>query len=140
MSDGAARPWPHAAERVEALIVSGGETDVCVLSAILGAVDYGYRVVLARDALCSSSDETHDAVVALFETRYREQVEGAQTETISRTGGQEAERLSDGRPEASSWTAPYGRRRPCLSGSAAAAQRPNGGLEPVDRRQCARPC
>jgi len=25
-----------------------------------------YRVVPARDALCSSSDETHDAVLALF--------------------------------------------------------------------------
>jgi nicotinamidase-related amidase len=70
------------AEKVEALIVSGGETDVCVLSAILGAVDYGYRVVLARDALCSSSDQTHDAILALFETRYSEQVEAAETETI----------------------------------------------------------
>lgn len=59
---------------VDTLLVTGGETDVCVLATVLGAVDRGYRVVLARDALCSSSDTGHDATLAVFETRYSAQV------------------------------------------------------------------
>jgi Isochorismatase family len=49
----------------EALVVTGAETDVCVLAAVLGAVDFGYRVVLATDGLCSASDTTHDALLTL---------------------------------------------------------------------------
>src|SRR5207253_9334166 len=41
---------------IESLVITGAETDVCVLAAVLDAVDLGYRVVLATDALCSSSD------------------------------------------------------------------------------------
>lgn len=48
--------------QIEALIITGAETDVCVLAAVLGAVDCGYRVVIARDAICSSADATHDAL------------------------------------------------------------------------------
>ena len=32
-------------------IVSGSETDVCVLATVLDAVDMGYRVIIARDAV-----------------------------------------------------------------------------------------
>ena len=39
---------------------SGSETDVCVLATVLDAVDIGYRVIVVRDAICSSSDEGHD--------------------------------------------------------------------------------
>ena len=39
----------------DAMILSGGETDVCVLAAV---TDAGYRVILAEDALCSASDES----------------------------------------------------------------------------------
>ena len=42
------------------LIVTGGETDVCVLSTVMAAVDLGFRVVLPGDALCSARDKTHD--------------------------------------------------------------------------------
>jgi len=56
-------PWfaPHLhatlqMEGVGTVIVSGGETEVCVLATVLGAVDHGYRVIVARDALCSSAD------------------------------------------------------------------------------------
>jgi nicotinamidase-related amidase len=67
---------------IDTLVVTGGETDVCVLATVLGAVDRGYRVVVVTDALCSSSDETHDASLGLYENRYGVQVEAATTETV----------------------------------------------------------
>ena len=60
---------------IDTLIITGGETDVCVLSTVLGAIDLGYRVVLVEDALCSSSDETHDALMTVYANRYSQQVE-----------------------------------------------------------------
>jgi len=68
---------------IDTLILSGAETDVCVLAAVLGAVDRGYRVVLATDALCSSTDETHDALLTLYRNRYGEQIETVSTATIA---------------------------------------------------------
>lgn len=59
---------------VDTLILSGGETDVCVLATALGAVDRGYRVILARGALCSASDATHDAILRVLGERYSMQV------------------------------------------------------------------
>ncbi len=67
---------------IDTLVISGGETDVCVLATVLGAIDYGYRVAIATDALCSSSDETHDALIALYETRFGQQIEAATTEEV----------------------------------------------------------
>jgi len=67
---------------IDTLVVTGGETDVCVLATVLGAVDRGYRVVVATDALCSSSDETHDAMMTLYHNRYGQQVETVTTDTI----------------------------------------------------------
>ena len=69
---------------VTILIISGGETDVCILATVLGAVDLGYRVVLAKDTLCSSSDEVHDCAIDLYHQRYGFQVEPVETETILR--------------------------------------------------------
>jgi nicotinamidase-related amidase len=66
----------------DTLIVTGGETDVCVLAAVLGAVDRGYRVVVAKDGLCSSSDTAHDASITLYQRRYGQQVEVASAATI----------------------------------------------------------
>jgi nicotinamidase-related amidase len=82
-------PWVDTAlqSRIEALgadtiIVSGSETDVCVLATVLGAVDRGFRVIVAKDAICSSSDETHDASLQLYDGRYGQQVETATTDEI----------------------------------------------------------
>jgi nicotinamidase-related amidase len=67
---------------VDTIIVTGSETDVCVLATVLGAVDRGYRVVVATDAICSSADETHDASLQLYNGRYGEQVGTATTDEI----------------------------------------------------------
>lgn len=61
-------------ERIETLIVTGAETEVCVLAAVLGAVDLGYRVIVVRDALCSGADRTHDAAMEIFENRFSAQM------------------------------------------------------------------
>jgi nicotinamidase-related amidase len=82
-------PWMDGAlhkrlreRRADAVVVSGSETDVCVLATVLGAVDRGYRVIVATDAICSSADETHDASIRLYNSRYGQQVETATVEQI----------------------------------------------------------
>lgn len=70
------------ARDADTLIVTGGETDVCVLATVLGAVDRGYRVLVATDGLCSSSDAAHDASLNVYHTRYGQQVETASADTI----------------------------------------------------------
>lgn len=67
---------------IDSLVVTGAETDVCVLAAVLGAVDLGFRVVVASDALCSASDRTHDALLALYRERFGQQIEVAPAEVI----------------------------------------------------------
>ena len=67
---------------IDTLVVTGGETDVCVLGTVLGAVDRGYRVVVVTDALCSSSDETHDALLTLYHNRYGQLVETVTTDVV----------------------------------------------------------
>lgn len=70
------------ARGVDTLIVTGAETDVCVLAAVLGGVDLGYRIVLATDGLCSSCDEAHDALLLMYRMRYGHQVETMTTAEI----------------------------------------------------------
>lgn len=68
----------------DSLIVSGSETDVCVAATVLSAVDRGYRVIVVADALCSSSDEGHDAQLELYNRRFTEQIETADAEQVLR--------------------------------------------------------
>jgi nicotinamidase-related amidase len=68
--------------RIDTLILTGGETDVCVLATMLGAIDWGFRVILITDALCSSADETHDAIMNVYMNRFGEQVETVTTQTL----------------------------------------------------------
>jgi nicotinamidase-related amidase len=42
----------------------------------------GYRVIVVRDAVCSSSEEGHDMLMRLYHTRYTEQIETADAATI----------------------------------------------------------
>lgn len=67
---------------IDTLVITGGETDVCVLATVLGAIDRGFRTVLVTDAICSSSDETHDALMRLYHSRFSEQVEVAASEEV----------------------------------------------------------
>ena len=60
---------------IDTIVISGGETDVCVQATVMGAIDWGFRVILVTDALCSSADETHDALMTLYRSRFSEQVE-----------------------------------------------------------------
>jgi nicotinamidase-related amidase len=65
---------------VHTLVVSGGETDVCVLATVLGGIDLGYRIVVLKDAVCSGADETHDASLTLLGDRFSIQIELMATE------------------------------------------------------------
>ena len=60
---------------VDTLIITGSETDVCVLATVLDAVDLGFRTIVVEDALCSSFDEGHDALMTLYRNRFSEQIE-----------------------------------------------------------------
>jgi len=62
-------------DQTDTVVVTGGETDVCVLAAVLGAIDLGYKVVVLKDAVCSGANETHDASLELLGDRFSVQVE-----------------------------------------------------------------
>lgn len=64
---------------VDALIVSGAETEVCVLATVMGAIDLGYRIIIVEDAICSGADPTHDAMLGIYESRFGMQVETVTT-------------------------------------------------------------
>ena len=80
-ADGRLHAW--LAERsVGTLLVTGAETDVCVLATVLAAVDHGYRIVLVTDAICSSSDAGHDALMQMYTRRFDVQIELAEAEEL----------------------------------------------------------
>jgi len=64
---------------VDTVVVSGTETEVCVLATVMGTIDHGYRVIIATDAICSSADSTHDAMLQIYHSRFGMQVETATT-------------------------------------------------------------
>lgn len=71
-----------SARGCDTVIVTGGETDMCVLSTVLGAADYGLRTIVVQDALCTASDESHDAMIDLFSNRYGQHIETADTDQL----------------------------------------------------------
>lgn len=67
---------------VETVLVSGGETDVCVLATVLGAIDLGYRVMLPTDAVFGSASQTHDAAITVFKSRFGKQLTAVRTQEL----------------------------------------------------------
>jgi nicotinamidase-related amidase len=68
---------------ITTLVITGAETDVCVLATVLHAVDLGFRVVIVQDALCSSFDAGHDALMTLYRNRFAEQIELIKAEQLA---------------------------------------------------------
>ncbi|PWL16554.1 cysteine hydrolase [Falsochrobactrum shanghaiense] len=82
-------PWTEGAlqrhlqtRNIHTVIISGAETDLCVLATLLGAVDRGYRTIMVSDAVCSVSDNAHDAIISLCHERFSEQLELVRTEEL----------------------------------------------------------
>ena len=71
-----------AIESVDTLVMTGVETDVCVLASVLDAVDRGYRVVVPVDAVTSSDAATHDAVIKHVLPRFADQVDLGDTAQV----------------------------------------------------------
>jgi nicotinamidase-related amidase len=69
-------------KQVRTVILSGAETDVCVLSTALDAVNIGFRVIIVEDALCSSSDAGHDALMTMYRLRFSEQIDLVKSEQL----------------------------------------------------------
>ena len=74
-------PWTNGAldrllqdSGVRRLIITGGKSDVCVMAAVLGAIDRGYQILLPTDSLCSGVDETNDAAMMIYRMRFSMQV------------------------------------------------------------------
>ncbi|MEZ5923178.1 MAG: isochorismatase family cysteine hydrolase [Hyphomicrobiaceae bacterium] len=64
------------------LILTGVETDVCVLSTLFGAIDRGYRIILVADAIASSDPASHEATLAHVIPRFDRQVEVTDTASL----------------------------------------------------------
>ncbi len=65
-----------------ALILSGIETDVCVLATAMSAVDLGYRTIIATDGVASSMPQSHAATLEHIYPRFDQQIELADIDTI----------------------------------------------------------
>lgn len=63
-----------AAEHASTLILTGVETEVCVLALAFAATDRGYRVVIVSDAVTSSSEQGHQAALTGIYPRLDQQI------------------------------------------------------------------
>lgn len=68
--------------QADTLVISGIETDVCVMATVLEAVDLGLRVVLPRDALASGGRQAHDACFDHLFPRLDQQITVTDTSAI----------------------------------------------------------
>jgi nicotinamidase-related amidase len=71
-----------ANRKIDTIVFSGVETDVCVYASVLDAVDIGLRVVIAIDAVASSDSAAHDAVLTHLVPRLSDQIEIATTQVL----------------------------------------------------------
>jgi nicotinamidase-related amidase len=70
----------------DCVVIARAEADVCVLAAVPGAVDHGYRIVLPVSAMCSPSDRTDDARAMLCRERFNQEIETTDTGTVVENG------------------------------------------------------
>lgn len=68
--------------KIRTLVLSGVETDVCVLATAFEAVDRGLQVVVAADAVTSWSPASHRAVLDLVLPRLDQQIHVATVDKI----------------------------------------------------------
>jgi nicotinamidase-related amidase len=73
-----------AQDSTDTLVISGFETDVCVLATVLAAIDLGFRVVLVKDALASSNEAGEKAALHQVFSRFDQQIEVIDTEELFR--------------------------------------------------------
>jgi nicotinamidase-related amidase len=67
---------------IDTIVMTGVETDVCVLATLFAAVDRGFRVVAVSDALTSSDAASHRAIMDVLLPRMPEQVCIADTDAV----------------------------------------------------------
>jgi nicotinamidase-related amidase len=68
---------------VDTLVFSGVETDVCVLASLFDAVDAGFHVIVASDAVGSSDMQSHAAILRHVLPRMPDQIEVLSTDAIT---------------------------------------------------------
>ena len=68
--------------RADTLVLTGAETDVCVLATALEAVDRGYRTIVAADAVTSLSTAGHHATLDAVFARLDQQIEIASVDDV----------------------------------------------------------
>jgi len=61
--------------QISGFVVTGAETDVCILSSVMAGIDLGLRMTIVTDGVASSSDAGHDALLELYDQRFSEQVD-----------------------------------------------------------------
>jgi nicotinamidase-related amidase len=66
-----------SAHKSDTVILTGIETEMCVLATLLGAIDAGLRTILCTDGIESSAKPCHDAMMEVLQSRYGAQLEFA---------------------------------------------------------------
>lgn len=67
---------------VRHLVFSGVETDVCVLAAVMDAMDFGFAATVVTDATGSSDEAAHQAMLALIYPRCPQQIRLLTTDQV----------------------------------------------------------
>jgi nicotinamidase-related amidase len=71
-----------ARRKASVLVLTGVETDVCVLAFAFAATDRGYRVIIVEDAVASSSPAGHRAALEAICPRLDQQIQIARVDEV----------------------------------------------------------